>query len=98
VSLIDEMEQERDAFERRLRYLTNYLSSLDDATELPNLLKEAEDYVALFLNGGGCHKTVHEAATDLQKLILLKQLRLEMPHQSTQISDLDAAIRKALKK
>ena len=60
-------------------------------------LKEAEDHVALFLNGGVCTKHNHDGATDLQKLIILKQLRIEMPHQSMQLSELDAAIRKATK-
>jgi hypothetical protein len=81
--------------------LPNFVPAMADADETPappaTPLKEAEDYVALFLNGGACTNHTHDAATDLHKLILLKQLRLEMPHQSTNIKDLDAAIRKALK-
>jgi len=60
-------------------------------------LKEAETHVALWLNGGGCQTTMHNAATDLEKLVMLKMLRLELPHQSTQLAELDAAIRKATK-
>ena len=61
-------------------------------------VKVEEDGVALWLNGGGCQTTTHEGATQLQKLVMLKMLRLDMPHQSTQIKDIERAIAIAAKK
>ena len=61
-------------------------------------VKVEEDGVALWLNGGGCTKTTHDGATELQKLIMLKMLRMDMPHQSTQIKDIERAIALAAKK
>ena len=61
-------------------------------------LQEAEDYVSQFLNGAKCTITNHEPATTLHKLIMLKMLRLDMPHQSTNLKDLDLAIAKEAKK
>jgi hypothetical protein len=46
-------------------------------------LKAAEDNVSLFLNGGGCNKTTHEGATEVEKLLMLKMLRMEFPHVPT---------------
>ena len=70
-----------------------------DPPEAPKTpLQEAEDYVSMFLNGAKCVITNHEPATTLHKLIMLKMLRLDMPHQSTNLKDLDAAIAKEAKK
>ena len=64
---------------------------------IPELVKAEEDQVALFLNGGPCTKTVHEGASELQKLMMLKMLRLDMPHQSTSVTELDFAINRLTK-
>ena len=61
-------------------------------------LKEAETRVALWLHGGDCTIRNHDAATVLEKLIALKMLRMEFPHQSTQVAELDRAIEKEAKK
>ena len=62
------------------------------------ILKAAEDNVSLFLNGGGCNKTTHEGATEVEKLLMLKMLRMEFPHISTQVYVLEYLIRCELKK
>lgn len=59
-----------------------------------DITKTAEDAVSRWLNGGNCTTTSHIAASTLEKLLMLKFLRMDMPHQSTQISDLEAAIKK----
>lgn len=61
-------------------------------------VKTEEDGVALWLNGGNCTAMNHTGATELQKLLMLKMLRLDMPHQSTQIKDIERAISLAAKK
>jgi hypothetical protein len=63
-----------------------------DSTIIPDVLKEAEDSIALFLNGGPCSQSNHPSATELQELLMLKQLRLKYPHQSTQINEIERAI------
>jgi hypothetical protein len=60
-------------------------------------LKEAEDYINLFLAGGGCTKTTHEPATHLHKLTMWKMLVLEFPHLSRTLSEIDREILKALR-
>lgn len=67
------------------------------ATARAKTLKDAEDRVSSFLNGGSCSLTTHPAATELEKLIMFKQLRLDMTHQGTQLHDLEASIGKLLK-
>lgn len=68
------------------------------------VLKEAEDRVSRFLNGAqkeSCWISLHPAvpaATQLAKLLMLKYLRLEMPHQSTQISAIETEVARELKK
>ena len=66
-----------------------------DTGPLEVATKAAEDAVSLFLNGGNCTKTLHEPASDEAKLVMLKQIRLELPHQSTAISEIEKAILKA---
>jgi hypothetical protein len=67
-------------------------------------LTEAEDYVLGMINGhesGGekkCSASWHRSMTKLEKLITLKMLRLELPHQGTSPAELDSAIRKELKR
>lgn len=62
-------------------------------------LAEAEDRVAGFINGGGkCSQSTHEDASALERLIAFKLLRIHFPHQSSTLTDLDAAIRKELKR
>lgn len=68
------------------------------------VLKEAEDRVSRFLNGvesEGCSVSIHQPippASRLARLVMLKMLRSEMPHQSTQIPAIEAEIAKELKK
>jgi hypothetical protein len=60
-------------------------------------LKEAEDYVSLFLNGGHCSESNHNPAKRLHKLIAWKMLVLEFPHLSRNIGEIDTEIRRELK-
>lgn len=65
---------------------------------MEDALKQSEDRVGLFLNGGQCTKSTHDAATTLDELLMFKHLRLRLPHHSSQMADLEAAIRKELKR
>ena len=68
-------------------------------------LVEAEDYVSGLINGHAdsdpeqkCAATKHRSTTYLERLIMLKTLRIEFPHLSTNLVDLDMAIRRESKK
>jgi hypothetical protein len=61
-------------------------------------LKEAEDYVNLFLSGGHCTKSTHEPARQLHKLIAWKLLTLEFPHLSRNLAEIEREIVKELKR
>jgi hypothetical protein len=63
-----------------------------EETKVATPLSRAEDRVALILNGGAAGLDAHLALTELEKLVMLKMLRLEYPHQSTTLRELDAAI------
>jgi len=68
------------------------------ADEAPkSKLTLAEDVVSRFLNGAPCSLNPHLPMTELEKLVMLKALRLEFPHQSTNLNELEWAIRKAAK-
>lgn len=69
-----------------------------EGEQKPSALQAAEGAVAQFLNGGRCVHSQHPEASQLMKLIMLKQLRIEMPHQGTNPADLDIAIRREVKK
>lgn len=62
----------------------------------------AEDKASIFLNGTPegetCSLSRHSEATRLEKLVLLRALKIEFPHQSTNVFDLELAIRKESKK
>jgi hypothetical protein len=60
-------------------------------------LKAAEDNVSLFLSGGECHKTHHDPASLLEKLIMWRMLVLEFPHLSRNLIEIQQEIRQALK-
>lgn len=61
-------------------------------------LKESEDLVTHWLDGGPCSHTSHRAPTTLDMLVMLKQLRIRMPHRASALSELDAAIRLELRR
>ena len=63
----------------------------------PHPLKDAEDRVSLFINGGSCMTTKHEEASELDKLVMLKMLRMEFPHLSMSIASIESAIRRLAK-
>ena len=69
----------------------------DEAPKLETPLSKAENTVNRFLNGAPCSLNPHLPMSDLEKLIMLKMLRLELPHQSTNLNELEWAIRKAAK-
>ena len=60
--------------------------------------KKAEDNVSRFINGGHCTETLHVPASHLEMLLMLKHLRLALPHQSTNVPDIEHAIRTEVKK
>ena len=60
-------------------------------------LKDAEDTVSLFINGGSSTVWTHPPADELTILVMLKQLRIQRPYQSTLAHDLDVAIQRAVK-
>ena len=73
------------------------------------LLKAAEDRIALWFSGGQCgtkhaatsehcDKPQWQPATQLEKLVLLRMLRLDMPHQSSHPNAIEAEIRNELKR
>ena len=66
-----------------------------------NLLRAAEDKASDVLNGTAegstCTISRHPAATLLEKLVLMRALKIEFPHQSTNIVDLEIAIRKQIR-
>lgn len=62
-------------------------------------LREAEERVAGFINGGGkCTQSEHVEASALERLVAFKLLRIHFPHQSSTLNELDAAIRKELRR
>lgn len=61
-------------------------------------LQVAETVVERYLNGAPCSLNPHPPMTDLEKLIMLKMLRLEFPHQSTALSEIESAIWKHVRK
>lgn len=58
--------------------------------------KNAEDRVSQFLNGGNCTITMHPSATLLDKLLMLKQIRLDLRYQSCDLAELESAIKREL--
>ena len=77
----------------------DYLATMAETNELPNLpLQLAEDEVSRFLNGGNCTTTAHVSAGRLVKLVMLKMLRLDMPHVSMQLQSLEHEIREEAKR
>ena len=71
----------------------------DQDSEAKSPLQLAEDRVGGFINGGGsCTQSTHVEATTLERLVMFKVLRIEFPHQSSTLTDLDIAIRKELKR
>lgn len=74
---------------------------LDAAQEKKSVkaLREAEERVAGFINGGGrCTQSEHVEMTALERLVAFKLLRIHFPHQASTLSELDAAIRKELRR
>lgn len=72
---------------------------LEETTEKPKTpLQLAEDRVSNYLNGGSCTISLHPAMTQIEKLLMFKMLRLEMPHQATSLNDLEWAISQEVKK
>jgi len=61
-------------------------------------LKAAEDAVGVFINGGQCTKSQHPAASSLELLVMMRQLRLLLPYQSTNVHELDETIRREAKR
>jgi hypothetical protein len=61
-------------------------------------LKEVEDDVNLFLSGGPCHKTQHDPASKLAKLIMWKMLTLEFLHLSRNPMEIERKILEELKR
>ena len=70
----------------------------EEAEKPKTPLQLAEDRVSNYLNGGKCIISEHPAMTQLEQLIMLRQLRIEMPHQSTAPVDIEIAIRKELRR
>ena len=62
---------------------------------MADLLKDAEDRVSQILNGGKCTTSEHEPLTLLEKMILLRALKIEFPHQSMALHELAWAVQKA---
>lgn len=62
------------------------------------LLEAAENKAALFLNGGACTLAIHPESTELDQLVMLRQLKLLHPHLSTHPLELEFRIRVELKK
>ena len=83
------------AHTRQLHHLES-MAATD--TGVKTKLEEAEDRASQFVNGGGYQKTTHQAATYLEKLIMLKTLRMDLPHISMQIKELEHLIAVELKK
>jgi len=61
-------------------------------------LKETEDRVSLWLNGGECKKTQHPESTVLDDAVMWKALRLKHPYWGSSLHDLDALINLELRR
>ena len=74
-------------------------AAMDVAAVEKSPLQLAEDRVCGFINGAGsCTESTHREATTLERLVMFKLLRIEFPHQSSTLTDLEIAIRRELKR
>ena len=58
------------------------------------LISMAKDKDATIINGGPCPVSLHSELTHLEKLAIMRHLKLELRHQSTWPGDLEEAMRR----